>query len=65
MQRWFTPKFNVPRTEMMDLSVDGEAKGITVRDLVTGEIRTYAADAVVLATGGYSNVFFLYKRHGL
>lgn len=49
-----------PRTEMMDLVlVDGEAKGITVRDLVTGEIKSYAADAVVLATGGYSNVFFL------
>ncbi len=49
-----------PRTEMMDLVlVDGEAKGITVRDLTTGEITTYAADAVVLATGGYSNVFFL------
>jgi len=44
----------------MDLVlVDGEAKGITVRDLVTGEIKSYAADAVVLATGGYSNVFFL------
>lgn len=49
-----------PRTEMMDLViVDGHAKGITVRDLVTGEIRSYAADAVVLATGGYSNVFYL------
>jgi succinate dehydrogenase / fumarate reductase flavoprotein subunit len=49
-----------PRTEMMDLVlVDGEAKGITVRDLTNGEITTYAADAVVLATGGYSNVFFL------
>lgn len=49
-----------PRTEMLDLVlVDGEAKGITVRDLKTGEIQSYAADAVVLATGGYSNVFFL------
>jgi len=49
-----------PRTEMLDLVlVDGEAKGIIVRDLVTGAIETYAADCVVLATGGYSNVFFL------
>ena len=49
-----------PRTEMLDLVlVDGEAKGITIRDLKTGEIRSYAADAVVLASGGYSNVFFL------
>lgn len=49
-----------PRTEMLDLVVvDGEAKGITVRDLVTGEIMSYAADAVCLCTGGYSNVFYL------
>ena len=49
-----------PRTEMLDLVVvDGEAKGITVRDLVTGEVRSYAADAVCLCTGGYSNVFYL------
>ncbi|ACG74241.1 succinate dehydrogenase or fumarate reductase, flavoprotein subunit [Anaeromyxobacter sp. K] len=49
-----------PRTEMLDLVVvDGEAKGITVRDLVTGEIRTHVGDAVVLATGGYVNVFYL------
>jgi succinate dehydrogenase / fumarate reductase flavoprotein subunit len=49
-----------PRTEMLDLVlVDGEAKGITVRDLVTGEIRSHAADAVCLCTGGYSNVFYL------
>ena len=49
-----------PRTEMLDLVVvDGEAKGITVRDLVTGEIRVHAGDAVVLATGGYVNVFYL------
>lgn len=48
------------RTEMLDLVVvDGEAKGITVRDLVTGEIRSYAADAVCLCTGGYMNVFYL------
>ena len=48
------------RTEMLDLVVvDGEAKGITVRDLVTGEIRTHVGDAVVLATGGFVNVFNL------
>jgi succinate dehydrogenase / fumarate reductase flavoprotein subunit len=48
------------RTEMLDLIVvDGEAKGITVRDLVSGEIRAHVADAVVLATGGYVNVFYL------
>jgi succinate dehydrogenase / fumarate reductase flavoprotein subunit len=49
-----------PRTEMLDLVVvDGHAKGIVVRDLVTGAIRTHAGDAVVLATGGYGNVFYL------
>lgn len=49
-----------PRTEMLDLVlVDGQAKGITVRDLTTGEIRCHAADAVILATGGYVNVFNL------
>ncbi len=49
-----------PRTEMLDLVViDGHAKGIIVRDLVTGEISAHAADAVVLATGGYGNVFYL------
>jgi succinate dehydrogenase / fumarate reductase flavoprotein subunit len=49
-----------PRTEMLDLVVvNGEAKGITVRDLVTGEISSHAADAVCLATGGYTNVFYL------
>ncbi len=48
------------RTEMLDIVVvDGEAKGITVRDMVTGEIRGYSADAVCLCTGGYSNVFYL------
>ncbi len=48
------------RTEMLDLvQVDGHAKGIVVRDLNTGEISTHAADAVILATGGYGNVFFL------
>jgi succinate dehydrogenase / fumarate reductase flavoprotein subunit len=49
-----------PRTEMLDLVlVDGQARGITVRDLTTGEIRCHAADAVILATGGYVNVFNL------
>ena len=49
-----------PRTEMMDLVVvDGHAKGIIVRDLVTGKISRHAADTVILATGGYGNVFFL------
>lgn len=48
------------RSEMLDIVViDGEAKGITVRDMVTGEIKEYAADAVCLCTGGYSNVFYL------
>ena len=48
------------RTEMLDLVVvDGEAKGITVRDLVTGEIRVHVGDAVCLCTGGYVNVFYL------
>jgi len=49
-----------PRTEMLDLVVvDGRARGIVTRDMVTGKIFSYAADAVILATGGYSNVFFL------
>ncbi|MGO9612633.1 MAG: fumarate reductase/succinate dehydrogenase flavoprotein subunit [Dissulfurispiraceae bacterium] len=48
------------RAEMLDLVVvDGEAKGITVRDLVTGEVKSFAADAVCLCTGGYVNVFYL------
>ena len=48
------------RTEMLDLViVDGHARGMVVRDLVTGEIHSVAAHALVLATGGYSNVFFL------
>jgi succinate dehydrogenase / fumarate reductase flavoprotein subunit len=48
------------RTEMLDLVVvNGEAKGITVRDMITGKISSYAADAVCLCTGGYSNVFYL------
>ncbi|MET1072706.1 MAG: fumarate reductase/succinate dehydrogenase flavoprotein subunit, partial [Umezawaea sp.] len=49
-----------PRTEMLDLVVeDGRARGVVVRDLVTGEISAHTADAVVLATGGYGNVFHL------
>lgn len=49
-----------PRTEMLDLVVvDGHAKGIITRNLVTGEIQRHAGDAVVLATGGYGNVFYL------
>ena len=49
-----------PQTEMLDLVlVDGHAKGIITRNLITGEIRAHSADAVVLATGGYGNVFYL------
>ncbi|MGJ8678636.1 MAG: fumarate reductase/succinate dehydrogenase flavoprotein subunit [Akkermansiaceae bacterium] len=49
-----------PRTELMDVvKVDGHAKGIVVRNLVSGEISSHAGDAVIMATGGYSNVFFL------
>ena len=48
------------RTEMLDLVViDGRARGIVVRDMVTGKIESYVADAVVLATGGYGNTYFL------
>ena len=49
-----------PRTEMLDLIVvNGEAKGITLRDLLTGEVRVHTGDAVLLCTGGYVNVFHL------
>jgi succinate dehydrogenase / fumarate reductase flavoprotein subunit len=49
-----------PRHEMLDLVVvDGKARGIIARNLITGEIKRYEADAVVLATGGYSPVFYL------
>ncbi|WP_028324265.1 fumarate reductase/succinate dehydrogenase flavoprotein subunit [Desulfatirhabdium butyrativorans] len=49
-----------PRREMLELVlVNGAARGIITRNLVTGELETHAADAVVLATGGYGNVFFL------
>ena len=48
------------RHEMLELIVvDGRARGVVIRDMVTGAIETHFADAVVLATGGYSNVFFL------
>jgi len=48
------------RTEMLDLVViDGRARGIITRDLASGKIESHAADAVVLATGGYSNAFYL------
>jgi succinate dehydrogenase / fumarate reductase flavoprotein subunit len=49
-----------PHTEMLDLLVvDGRARGIVARDLVTGQVQTFVGDAVVLATGGYGNVFYL------
>ncbi len=49
-----------PRTEMLDLVVvGGTARGIVVRDLTTGEVSSHVGDAVLLCTGGYSNVFFL------
>ncbi|HKD05245.1 MAG TPA: fumarate reductase/succinate dehydrogenase flavoprotein subunit [Bryobacteraceae bacterium] len=49
-----------PRTEMLDLVVvNGAARGIVTRNLITGAIETHAADAVVLASGGYGNVFYL------
>ena len=49
-----------PRTEMLDLVViDGKARGIVTRNLVTGEVKSHVGDAVVLATGGYANVFYL------
>ncbi|HVW76878.1 MAG TPA: fumarate reductase/succinate dehydrogenase flavoprotein subunit [Alloacidobacterium sp.] len=49
-----------PRTEMLDLIViDGKARGIVVRNLITGEISTHIADAVILASGGYGNVYYL------
>jgi succinate dehydrogenase / fumarate reductase, flavoprotein subunit len=59
-----------PRCEMLDLVViDGRARGIVTRHLETGKIESFTGDAVVLATGGYSNVFFLstnarLQRHG-
>ncbi|MBZ5591202.1 MAG: fumarate reductase/succinate dehydrogenase flavoprotein subunit [Acidobacteriia bacterium] len=50
----------LPRTEMLSLVlVEGKARGIVTRNLITGKIESYAADAVVLATGGYGNVYNL------
>src|SRR5580700_3093183 len=49
-----------PRTEMLDLVIiDGQARGIVTRNLVTGRIESHVADAVVLGTGGYGNVYYL------
>jgi succinate dehydrogenase / fumarate reductase flavoprotein subunit len=49
-----------PRREMLDLVViDGKARGIVVRNLITGELETHAGDAVLLATGGYGTVYYL------
>jgi succinate dehydrogenase / fumarate reductase flavoprotein subunit len=49
-----------PRHEMLEpVIINGRARGIVVRDMVTGEIESHAADVVVLATGGYGNVFYL------
>jgi succinate dehydrogenase / fumarate reductase flavoprotein subunit len=49
-----------PRREMMDLVlVDGSARGIVARNLITGELENHAAHAVILATGGYGNAYFL------
>jgi len=48
------------RSEMLDLVVvDGRARGIVTRDMVTGEIRSHAADAIALCIGGYGNVYYL------
>ncbi len=50
----------LPNQEMMDLVViDGQARGIITRNLISGDIETHVGDAVLLATGGYGNVFFL------
>ncbi|AHG90836.1 succinate dehydrogenase or fumarate reductase, flavoprotein subunit [Gemmatirosa kalamazoonensis] len=50
----------IPRTDMIDLIVvNGRARGIVVRDQMTGEVRAHVADAVILCTGGYGNVFYL------
>src|SRR5687768_1985801 len=50
----------IPRTDMLELIVvDGRARGVVVRDQMTGRLETHLADVVVLATGGYGNVFYL------
>ncbi|OGW79000.1 MAG: succinate dehydrogenase flavoprotein subunit [Omnitrophica bacterium GWA2_52_8] len=61
MRQVHAKKINLyTRSEMLDLVViAGEAKGILIRDLITGKITSHAADAVVLATGGYANVYYL------
>jgi len=61
MRQWGQKSIELyTRTEMLDLVlVDGKARGIVARDLVTGDFSTHFADAVVLATGGYGNVFYL------
>ena len=49
-----------PRREMLELVlIDGKARGIIVRNLNSGKVERYVADAVILATGGYGNVFYL------
>ncbi|MDH5282396.1 MAG: succinate dehydrogenase (quinone) flavoprotein subunit, partial [Gemmatimonadota bacterium] len=49
-----------PRTEMLDvILIEGVARGIVTRDMVTGQVESHLADAVILATGGYGNVFYL------
>ena len=49
-----------PRREMLDLiKIDGHARGITTRNLLNGEVESHSADAVILATGGYGNVYYL------
>ncbi len=61
MRAWASGRVTLaPRSEMMDFVVlDGAARGVIVRDLVSGKITSHAADAVVLATGGYANVYDL------
>src|SRR6185437_3872873 len=52
-----------PRTEMLDLvMIDGAAKGIVTRDLITGKVESHAGHAVLLCTGGYGNVFYLFTN---
>lgn len=52
-----------PRREMLDLVVvSGQARGIVVRNSITGEIESYAGDAVLLATGGYGNSYYLFTN---
>ncbi len=55
----------LPRREMLDLVViDGKARGIVVRNLITGALERYAADAVLLCTGGYGNLYYLSTNAG-